>query len=259
MHVKIENGILGVGMVFTVHGLQTVFGIGEHTTHIVIAHFRSHIVVEHVGLQLHVAVDEPYLSSGIGIKHGKFCLAVVVELVGIHKQCVALLHPHVAEGIHGIGLLVEIRAVAEHEHAALAHLHVACEHLILLIFLVVGLFVMEHVGVLQKHLVVLIAVGLRNHRLYHLCLLRAGGAGSAALLGSGATDGRQNHGQHERRSCQAPEPCYFFASFIHPLCWKSQLRHPSSMRTYVSAIFFSIHSSRISARRAFSYMFFTVW
>ncbi len=118
---------------------------------------------------------------------------------------------------------------------------------------------MKHIGMLQKHLVGLVTVGLRNGRLYNLGLLRAGCAGSTALLGSGATYCGQDKGQHERRSCQAPEPCYFFASFIHPLCWKSQLRHPSSMRTYVSAIFFSSHCSRSSARRAFSYMFFTVW
>ncbi len=80
--------------------------------------------------------------SGIGI----------VQLVGIDEKRVALFHPDIPVGLECPGVIVEMGAVAIHEHVAFAEFHIAYHNLIVL-----SLFGTHLVGTLQKHLVALVA------------------------------------------------------------------------------------------------------
>ena len=92
---------------------------------------------------------------------GYFLHAVIVKHVGIHKQCVALLHLYVAKGIHLVFLVVEMCAVAVHIHIALAEFNVATQHLILWMHLVER----QTVGIFKEYFAFLVAVGSGDDRL----------------------------------------------------------------------------------------------
>ena len=84
-----------------------------------------------------------------------------MQHVAIDPQGIALGHANVAKGVQRTGLGIEIGTVTEHIHVATAKTHIAFQHLIVAADVLVGL---EQVGILQEHLIRLVAVGFGNLR-----------------------------------------------------------------------------------------------
>ncbi len=152
-------------MIFTFERSQPVDRIVKHTAYIVESDIGCEIIIEHVGRQLHVAVYEPDLFTRIGIEHRHLVDAGILKFVGIYKQRVALLHAHIAECVERIGSFIEMRAVAVHEHVVFAKHHIPGKHLILRIGRYTRLLkIAPRIGMLEKHLALLIPVGAGYHR-----------------------------------------------------------------------------------------------
>ena len=159
VHVTRELGLLGVKLVATVlrPQLGVVAVIDDGATVKVVAHIAVDFIVQRVGQQRGAAVLQTHVVAQLG----NALVAVVVQHVAIHPQGVALRHAHVAKGVERTRLGIEIGAVAEHVHVASPEAHVALEHLVVTADVLVG---RKQVGILQEHLVRLVAVGLGNLR-----------------------------------------------------------------------------------------------
>ena len=99
LDVEIEERVLGRRVIETLLRGQGVGLVVKLSSHHVVAHILGHVVEKHRSGESDVAVDEPHVSAGIGAQLGHFGGAVIVELVAVDKECVALLHPHVAVGL----------------------------------------------------------------------------------------------------------------------------------------------------------------
>ena len=174
MYVFAEERILRRRGVFAVPRVEAIFFIGEDTADFIVAQLDAEVVVEYVGGEFYVFVDETHFLARICIENCQLGSIVVVELVAVDKKSIALLHPHVAEGAD-LGAPVEKeRRIAVHIHIALAEKHVANHGLVIR----TG-FGAQFGGALQKHFVALIAVGRRD------CRPDGGCVGSENRLASG--------------------------------------------------------------------------
>ena len=132
MHVFTEKGVLGRRAVFSVPRIQTVFFVGEHSAHFVITQLNAEVVVEYVGGEGHVLVDQPYLLAGVGIKDGKLRGVGIVQFIAVDKQGVALFHAHISECLQSSGIVEEMSRIAVHVHVAFAEFHIAHHNLVVL-------------------------------------------------------------------------------------------------------------------------------
>ena len=95
-------------------------------------------------------------------------VAVIPGIVAVERKGVALAHPDVAEGLEGIGFLIEIRTVAGEVCPFVEERHVAVEHLCTR--RVAELVEAEHIGMLQIHpLVGFMPAALLPRRSVRLC------------------------------------------------------------------------------------------
>ena len=152
-----ELGLLGVEFIAAVlRGQLGVVAVVDDGAAIeVVAHVGIDFIVEGIGEQRGAAVLETHVAA----QFGNALFTVVVEHVAVDPQRVALGHAHVAEGVERTGLGIEVGTVAEHIHVAAPEPDIALEHLIVTADGLVG---PEDVGILEKHLVALVAVGLGN-------------------------------------------------------------------------------------------------
>ncbi len=244
LYVKVKEGIFGVGVILAFKRGQGVLKVAQHTAHIIIAHLAGNVIVENIGFQLHVAVYQPHLLAGVGIEDSHFCSAVVVQLIGVDKQGVALLHPDIAKRVKRIAHIIEMGAVAVHEHVVFAKHNRPHKELILLLGSHAGLLlVAPHIRMFEKHLSLLIAAGTGYHRLDVLpavihrarggcpCGERKNGKHPDSDKPRGITPKKAQHPDkmkhHARQSAAASDDF----SLIQPLWVNSQLRQFSSMRT----------------------------
>ena len=166
-HVMVEVGVLRGRGILAVDRRKGVDLVVDGAAAGIPSEFGREVIVERVGGEGHVAVDEPdLLTRRAGAEPCHTPVAVVEEDVGIHEEGVALLHAHIAEGVERVELRIIVCRVAIHPHPGLAEPHVPLEDLV---FRGVAPFhgsAVEAVGVLEKHLVGLVSVGRGNHRAY---------------------------------------------------------------------------------------------
>ena len=165
---------------------------GQHPSDFVISQVDSEVIVEDVGGKLDVAVDELHFLAEIGVKDSELGGVGVDKFVGIDEEGIPLLHPDVSVGLNRPGSVVEVGAVAIHEHPSPAEFHVAYDYLIVL----AGSFT-ENIGPLEEHAPRLIAVGRRDCRpdgsIVAFAALSTGGLGADA-------DDKRGHDRHEQPS-----------------------------------------------------------
>ena len=159
VNVAREFRLLGIQLIAAILGAQlgVVAVIDNGAAIKVVAHVAVDFIVQRIGQQRGAAV----LQTHIVAQFGHALVAVVVQHVAIDPQGIALSHANVAKGVQRTGLGIEIGTVTEHIHVATAKTHIAFQHLIVAADVLVGL---EQVGILQEHLIRLVAVGFRNLR-----------------------------------------------------------------------------------------------
>ena len=231
VHIVAEERIFRGRGILPVKRCQVVFGVGEHAANLVIAQVDTQVVIEDIGGEGDVAVNQPHFLPRVGIEHRQSGGIGVGKPVGVNKEGVALLHTHIAVSFDGAGSVVEQGAVAVHKHITAAKLHVAHDYLV---FVTVDL--LEHIGLFEEHLVGLLAIGRRHSG--------ADGGGVALmhrLLRRGLRPHRHKHHcrrykQHKMHGPKAqpisPFPLTHF-SFLrsHSGCSNSQSIQLSSIRT----------------------------
>ena len=91
----------------------------------IIAEFVEAVIVKAVGVDGQCAVLEHYIVTC----PCQLVESVIVKHFAVKQERIALVHPHMAEGVEGIGRLVVEGAVAIQEHTVVTELHVAHQYL----------------------------------------------------------------------------------------------------------------------------------
>ena len=183
-HVEIEDGLLRVGMVLAPVGGERHGAIDELAALEEIAEVVHAVVVERVGIERRLAVLEHHIVAGLR----QLVVAVVVGILAGEAEGVALHHTHMAEGLEGVRLLVEMGTVAVEVGTLMAEMDMAVEHLRVTVAVLV---VVQVVGVYEIDALVFLG-GLR-------LLAR----GSLLGRGHGEREGHHRRQQKERDIARA--------------------------------------------------------
>ena len=178
-HVEIEDGLLRVGMVLAPVGGERHGAIDELAALEEIAEVVHAVVVERVGIERRLAVLEHHIVAGLR----QLVVAVIVGILAGEAEGVALHHTHMAEGLEGVRLLVEMGTVAVEVGTLMAEMDMAVEHLCVTVAVLV---VVQVVGVYEIDALVFLG-GLR-------LLAR----GSLLGRGHGEREGHHRRQQKER-------------------------------------------------------------
>ena len=108
LHVVIEDGLARTCIILSPVGHEVILAVDEFSALHEVGRLIEAVVGEAVGIERLAAMSEHHVLAG----HHQFLGAVVGSHVASQRQCVALLETHVAEGLHRVGSLVVVGAVA---------------------------------------------------------------------------------------------------------------------------------------------------
>lgn len=120
----LENGIFGIRAILPVGGRQFVLSIHYSSAVKIVPDIDLLVVVQTVGIEGYIPVNHPNIFP----QAGQLRVSVIEQDIAVNEQGISLLHPDIAERIEHIFFIVEIEAVAIHEHTVATETDISLEY-----------------------------------------------------------------------------------------------------------------------------------